>query len=220
MGDRPEGSGHQRALGAALVVIAIASAVAAAGGGLFHSTSAFPELPGVTSSERAEPATMPPPGGAGVNLPWLVALLWSVAILASAWVLWKLWRDTPKPNTVVQVDVGPPSAQQLRAIVAEHAGMGRRLIDEGIDPREVVIACYAQMERSAAAAGATRRAHETEGEVVARFLHSLAIPAADVERLLQLYQAVKYGDVAASDAMRDKARDSLAAVEGALGVRG
>src|SRR5262249_12328617 len=92
-------------------------------------------------------------------------------------------------------------------------------LDESIDDlreepdlRRAIIAAYARMERSLAAAGLPRRAAEAPLEYLARVLRSLDVSSDAVRRLTDLFEWARFGHHEPEPWMRDEAIDALVAV--------
>ena len=107
----------------------------------------------------------------------------------------------------------------LRRRVAEELRLLSADLDEDVEPREAVIACYVRMEAALANAGTRRAVTETPLELLARVLGAYDVPAADVRRLTDLFTEARFSEHPVTDDMRDAARRSLAAVADALAVR-
>ncbi|MGH2934375.1 MAG: DUF4129 domain-containing protein [Gaiellaceae bacterium] len=84
------------------------------------------------------------------------------------------------------------------------------------DLRRAIIAAYARMERTLAAAGLPRRASEAPLEYLGRALGALDASAASVARLTELFEWAKFSQHAPEPAMRDEAIDALVAVRDEL----
>jgi Domain of unknown function (DUF4129) len=77
------------------------------------------------------------------------------------------------------------------------------------DPRRAVIAAYARLERSFAAAGLPRREQETAVEYVPRALEGLEVDAAAVRKLTDLFTTAKFSQHPIDDSMKLEAVSSL-----------
>lgn len=84
------------------------------------------------------------------------------------------------------------------------------------DIRRAIIAAYARMERTLAAAGISRRPSETPYEYLARALGSLHASAASVTRLTDLFERAKFSQHVPDESMRAGAVDALLAVRDEL----
>lgn len=108
---------------------------------------------------------------------------------------------------------------KLRMRVAEELRLLSADLDEHVEPREAVIACYVRMEAGLASVGAGRDATETPLELLRRVLDAYDVPAADVRRLTDLFVHARFSPHPVTDEMRAAARRSLDAVSDALAVR-
>ncbi|MGI8421154.1 MAG: DUF4129 domain-containing protein [Gaiellaceae bacterium] len=76
------------------------------------------------------------------------------------------------------------------------------------DPRRAIVAAYARMERSLAAAGAPRRPAEAPLEYLERILAQL-VPSAAARRLTDLFRRAKFSDRDLGERGKDEAIDAL-----------
>lgn len=100
-----------------------------------------------------------------------------------------------------------------------------RAVDAGLadlaaggDARAAVIACWAALERTAAAAGTTRRRSETPAELATRLLAAHAVSADSLGSLADLYREARYSPHRVDDDMRTRAGAALARVSAELTV--
>jgi Domain of unknown function (DUF4129) len=84
------------------------------------------------------------------------------------------------------------------------------------DLRRAIIAAYARMERTLAAAGIPRRPAEAPLEYLARALHDLDASAGAVTRLTDLFEWAKFSHHEPDASMRDEAIDALVALRDEL----
>jgi hypothetical protein len=84
------------------------------------------------------------------------------------------------------------------------------------DLRRAIIAAYARMEQTLAAAGIPRRPSETPLEYLARALHALDASAGAVTRLTDLFEWAKFSHHEPDASMRDDAVDALVALRDEL----
>ena len=84
------------------------------------------------------------------------------------------------------------------------------------DLRRAIVAAYARMERSLAAAGRARRPSEAPFEYLERALGDLHASAAAVARLTTLFEWAKFSHHEPEPRMRDEAIDALVAVRDEL----
>jgi uncharacterized protein DUF4129 len=84
------------------------------------------------------------------------------------------------------------------------------------DLRRAIVAAYARMERTLAAAGLERRPSEAPFEYVARALTSLDTSAESAERLTELFEWAKFSQHEPRPEMREDAIEALVAVRDEL----
>jgi hypothetical protein len=84
------------------------------------------------------------------------------------------------------------------------------------DVRRAIIAAYARMERSLAAAGIPRKPSEAPYEYLSRALRSLHTSAASVTRLTDLFEQAKFSHHDPDESMREDAIAALVAVRDEL----
>lgn len=106
----------------------------------------------------------------------------------------------------------------LRRRVRDELAALSTSLDDAADAREVVIACYARMERAFDEAGAGRRPTESPMELLVRVLGDLAVPGEDVRRLTALFTEARFSTHPVTDEMRAAAQRSLRNVADALAV--
>lgn len=161
------------------------------------------------------------------------ALVIGVAVAAVVWGLYRvglallrLYRlraGRTRSYEAAPYDPGEQSEEDaetaLRRRVAEELRMLSADLDDYVEPREAVIACYVRMEAALAGAGARRDVTETPLELLRRVLASYDVPAADVRRLTTLFTEARFSHHPVTDEMRAAARRSLASVADALAVR-
>jgi hypothetical protein len=211
------------ALGAGFVMLG----AAAASGHLFRDAN--PRSVGLEPARPQDFHTMPPlslrpvPHGPGspVNLHWLavvvlVLLVALGAVLVSLLVRWASGKVRSRAAARPAAPAESVDVVQLREQLLTHARQSSERLLGGGDVREAVIAAYVAFETAVARAGVVRPAHETSGELLARVLRSLAVPADAARRLVTLYERVRFGESGADESMRDEALACLGAVDGAL----
>jgi hypothetical protein len=139
---------------------------------------------------------------------WVFALALGLTIAAAAILVWRARtarHDAPATET---------PADDVRDALAA----GRAALDDPTgDPRAAVVACYAAMEASLAAAGSGRRPAESPEELLARAVAEERLPAEPGRRLTRLFLAARYssGAVTADDVTAG--RDALQSID--AGVR-
>ncbi|HOV48457.1 MAG TPA: DUF4129 domain-containing protein [Anaerolineae bacterium] len=142
---------------------------------------------------------------------WVV---WSVsggiALLAIAVVgggLWLLWRrHQPQPAPL--------------ELLAQEAGVALEALREGGDLRNIIIRCYAEMERVVATTRGVQRQDAMTAREFELQLQRLGLPQAPVRELVQLFEAARYGRRAPGELDEQRAIASLSAIVAACrGVR-
>lgn len=232
----------KRAPAVALLAAGCALAAAAAGTGPYLSSRPVPDEPlrelfRETAEERQRRLLgLPVTGGADVW--WLRVLdVLLIAVFAAA-LLYGLWRAAKVLHALFllrlgtgagwvrtkEYDPGEESHEDavtaLRKRVADELTALSADLDTVTDPREVVIACYARMERVFADAGSARRPDEAPLELLARVLAEQYVPADDVRRLTALFNEARFSTHAVTEDMRDAARRSLRSIADSLAVPG
>jgi hypothetical protein len=111
------------------------------------------------------------------------------------------------------------SRRRRQALAAEDATVAEQLadvLDETLDdlraepdPRRAVIAAYARLERSFAAAGVPRRAEETAVEYVPRALDGLEVDPGAVRTLTGLFTRAKFSQHPVDEGMKLEAISAL-----------
>lgn len=139
---------------------------------------------------------------------WVFALALGLTIAAAAILVWRARaarHDAPAPETPVD---------DVRDVIAA----GRAALDDPIgDPRAAVVACYAAMEASLAAAGSGRRPAESPEELLARAVAEKRLPAEPGRRLTRLFLAARYSSAAVTADDVIAGRDALQSID--AGVR-
>ncbi|HEU0129643.1 MAG TPA: DUF4129 domain-containing protein [Mycobacteriales bacterium] len=223
-----------RARAVALLALGCALAAAASGTGPLLARHPVPEpfLTRVKAAERLRRGRMAdprPPSPTLAALDLLVQVVVGLALLAVVLVgLYRVLRlvrlrlararGAVPTRAYDREDDGtdaPPAWQ--RRVRDELAALSAEL-DDGADAREVVIACYARMERALAAAGAPREAAESPLELLDRLVAEHAVPAEDAARLTRLFAEARFSPHPVTDEMRAAARRSLRVVAAALGA--
>jgi uncharacterized protein DUF4129 len=147
---------------------------------------------------RPPGATAGQPGsqlGAG-GVDWIAVALVALLLTIVALVLWRLLRAS--------TGMLPPRERLTAAV--------ERLLDDAIDAalderdaRRAVIAAWERLEAVLATAGVERRRWEAPHELVDRVLEQIALPAAGMRRLAELYEWARFSTHEVSQGMRDTA---------------
>lgn len=205
-GARPRGEPRWRLL--QLLAMLLLSAVIAAG--LLHgrlgrgSASHLRGQPG--NGQTATAASRKAPKGRNARLRWdeiavVIALLAAAGVVAYATRTTpakKEWRFRPREEIALALD---ESLDDLR---------------NEPDVRRAIIAAYARMERSLAAAGIPRRPSEAPLEYMARALQQLDASSPAVARLTDLFEWAKFSHHDPDESMRNEAIAALVAVRDEL----
>jgi len=211
---------------AALALAMVMLGAAAASGHLFPDAN--PEggspLPTVQPSLTARTALVRPPQAApstGTN--WLALLVWAalallVALALLAAVHWLRGRGQRPAEPLL--DPLPPGTTEpqpaLRDDLLDTARAAHTDLSTATDVRDAVIALYLAFEAAVARSGVARLAHETPGDLLARTLRSIDVPADAARHLVELYERVRFGHASSDEAMRGEAQACLSAITGAL----
>ncbi|QNN51765.1 DUF4129 domain-containing protein [Nocardioides mesophilus] len=149
----------------------------------------------------------------GLDLSWIGDLLaWAVflamlvlLLLLARWVWQHRWRRPPTPS---QTDAEVlPEARVSRAL-SEDAPALLAAIGDG-EVRNAIVACWARLEETIAAAGLPRLRHETSAEYVVRVLHRLDLDPRTIGRLAALYREARFSEHPMGEDARAGAREAL-----------
>jgi Domain of unknown function (DUF4129) len=170
------------------------------------------QLPGHPQpTARPLPTHRPqPPAGFHVPAADLLYALLAIAVIAGIAGCILLLRRHPAGQT------GPPDADaSLADGEPERAGLrqavtsGRRALAGLDDTRAAIIACYLAMERSLAAAGASRSAADTPDEFLARAAEAGLVHSAAAGQLTGLFYEARFSSHELTRAQRTAAEDAL-----------
>jgi hypothetical protein len=125
-----------------------------------------------------------------------------VALMVNVVAVVVLWRRRRKAATPRQVARPSPLA------VAVAAGSSAFGATAGV--REAIIACYAAMEDTLAAAGSPRRAADTPEELLNRAMRNGVIRTQAARRLTALFREARFSPHELAGAQQQAARASLA----------
>ncbi|MDQ1702687.1 MAG: hypothetical protein QOF57_1939 [Frankiaceae bacterium] len=211
---------------AALSLGLVILGAAAASGHLFpdanpSDVSPVPTItPSITGGARRRVAG----GGAGgSSINWLPLLVGAAVVLAAvlAFLALRQWAARrARRAPVVLLEPQPPvtgdPVRELRDDVLDATRAAQADVRAAADVRDAVIAAYLSFEAAVARGGVARLAHETSGELLARVLRSMSVPAGASRALVGLYERVRFGSAPSDEAMRTEAQQCLAAIEDAL----
>lgn len=145
------------------------------------------------------------------NFAWL-PLLVIAALVAASYAAWRLSRRRRALGEADEETVSETLAQAIDDSLED--------LRWERDPRRVVIAAYARMERALAAFGVPRRGPETQAEYLGRILGALEVETAAIQRLTDLFTRAKFSHHEVGPKMKDEAiaaleriRDELRAAE-------
>ncbi|HRW18513.1 MAG TPA: DUF4129 domain-containing protein [Dermatophilaceae bacterium] len=158
--------------------------------------------------------------------PWIGTALYAaalVAALAVAYLLARLVRGLrlrrrlgrrpgPLPDGVPN-DALPDVPEELGG--ADAAYRRRDLLTTG-QPRNAVVACWADLEEAAAATGLGRDPAETSTEYVVRVLHGWDVNPRELGRLAALYREARFSTHPMGEPAREQALAALDAVHADL----
>ncbi|MBS1697601.1 MAG: DUF4129 domain-containing protein [Actinobacteria bacterium] len=174
------------------------------------------------------------PGGQIVpgvpDLPLLAAVASVIAIVIGlvglvllGWLFWRvvraLWAARPlSRQDGGAVDVGRPAMAADddavdAAAIRDAAVDAQHVMDAHRDPGDAIVAAWVHLEEASARAGSARADSETPGEFTVRILRRRPGLDDELDTLLGLYEAVRFGGRAADEAERTAARRCLTAIE-------
>ena len=216
-----------RILALALLGVGLAGVSLATGGGAFFDQVRVVQGRGDDQPVRDLTARLPQ---GGVSLPESVAMALTLALVAGAIVallgallyarfglpgVWRSYADVRIVEVEPQLGGAP---RPTRAALVEHVDAALDAIEQGTDPREVIIACYVALLDAVRAAGTRPDPSESPAELLYRVLAEQEIPNAPVVRLSELYVEARFSQHVVADEMRDDARAALRTVRATLGV--
>ncbi len=233
-----DGSGRRaRAVAAAAVVLAALGLVAlAARSGrtetLTPLTTAAPSAPypphtsgayKQRDSREAGPST-PQEGPPTLTVILVIAILLAVVagIAASAWIIGVRVRTRIGParsrrSAAAVAAPEPPAPIDDPAVLTAAVEAGLRELEDG-EPADGVVACWVQLERAAADAGAERALPETPSELAGRLIDTQDVAPGPLLRLAELYREARYSRHRLGEAARTEARVALEEVRADLAV--
>lgn len=228
----PGRSRRALAVGGALLLFAVAMlSVAIAGRPVIDLPSStpppLPVMPSPTSSDSGSDG-IPPQRDVpdltlriiAIILVLVIATLIVISLVLLVRALIRAWKDRPlRRQDAADVDLdlavetvaeaAPDAPTVRRGIAAAREAIARRT-----DPGDAIIAAWLGLEETAADAGAGRGISETPAEFTLRILRHRPGIDGPTNRLLRLYEGVRFGGHPASESDRTAAADALAAIEG------
>ncbi|GAA5204384.1 DUF4129 domain-containing protein [Microbacterium jejuense] len=105
-------------------------------------------------------------------------------------------------------------AQPDAAVIQRGIAAALRHIGERAVPGDAIVAAWVGVEEAAADSGVVRGVSETPGEFAVRIIARRSAIDEDARRLLSLYERVRFGGYAATEADRAEARRLLERIEG------
>jgi hypothetical protein len=175
----------------------------------------YPTIPGDGSGAASRPARLvPTPSGrgSGLHLDLSLLMLIVVVVLAAATIAAvlviaaRLLRNAPAPQAV-SVLAPPESGAEEEALA--NALLAARGALEGDDARAAIIACYAAMEDSLAAAGVARLSSDSPADLLARAAAGGVIHGAAPARLAELFREARFSTHEMGEGQLSAARDAL-----------
>jgi hypothetical protein len=153
------------------------------------------ELPELTDLESValEPRTPP-------DLSWLRVVAVVLALLAAAsviaWLVQRFARSRPRPHPPVTHEEGAAAADEPDEpelpVLRRGAADARRMLDEGSDPTDAIIAAWLTLERAAEGSGVTRRPSHTPTEFALLVLDRTRADPVATAGLLELYRRARF----------------------------
>jgi len=157
--------------------------------------SAATPTPPAPQEDTGEPGARP--GGEDISRMGqaIAAVLFAVVVLLVAGLVVSLRRqerDADPGDTDAAEDI--PSEARLRAEVAATLAHAEALLADatGVQARSRIIACWAELERLAAARGLQRDRAATPTEQAGAMLAAFGVSSPPLARLLALYERVRY----------------------------
>ena len=154
------------------------------------------ELPDVI--EVGEPVALEP--RTPPDLTWLRNLFVALAVLAVAlvvvWLMQRFARSRPRPHDPVRHEEGTETAdvpdEPELPVLRQGAADARRMLAEGTDPTDAIIAAWLTLERAAEESGVTRMPSHTPTEFAVLVLDRTAADPRATAGLLELYRRARF----------------------------
>lgn len=182
----------------------------------------IPEVPG-SGGIPAPPSLPPSPMGELIGttlLGVLVALVGIGIVLLLARTLIRAWRDRQlrrrdgdEVGLTAAYALSVPEPEVIAEVIQRGIIGALREIDERSIPADAIVAAWVGLEESAADAGLARGVSETPGEFTLRIITRKSGISDDAEKLLRLYERVRFGGYSAGEEDRDAARAALKNIE-------
>lgn len=153
------------------------------------------ELPEMDEMDpvTTEPRTPP-------DLSWLRSVVVVLAVLAAAalvaWILQRFLRSRPRPHVSVRHEDGVespavPEEPEL-PVLRQGAATARRMLEEGTDPTDAIIAAWLALETAAERSGVTRHPSHTPTEFAVLVLDRTTADPRATRGLLELYRRARF----------------------------
>ena len=204
----------QNTIGVSIVAVTVVALMALAGLEIGHVHARPLHLKPAMPKLRPRPRARAPQSGAlsGPELRYLLYGLLGAALLAAIigclLVLRRLRRSWMRTDAVREAELDILDQEGLRKAVAS----GRSALHQFDDAQAAIIACYAAMEASLAAAGTSRSAAETPDELLGRAQTAGVLHDPDAATLVALFYEARYSTHPLPPAVRQQAEDALDAI--------
>jgi hypothetical protein len=222
---RPPGGPTPWALGLAALALGLVVVVTASGPVDVVSAPLKGTAPSVSLSvppttTTARPSTTASDAVPSLNdlpplSPLLIAVIQLVVAVVIGWVLALMaryaWRSFPRLSTRAVVPAPLTPLPSVPEELVESADSRMALLQEG-SPRNAIVACWVDLEDSAAAAGLPRRPSETSAEYTVRVLRTWDIAPDAMGALAELYREARYSRHPLTEQHRAAAVERLTAV--------
>jgi hypothetical protein len=155
----------------------------------------FPTIAPDTPGFELAPGSSP---GPGPDLSWMRYVAIGVAMAIAVAVVWWLVRRfrmtrLPEPVVVRRIEGVAGSAEIPQVpVLQQGVRQARRVLDEGTDPDDAIIAAWMTLETAAADAGVRRRPSQTPTEFAIAILERTSADSVAVQRLLGLYRQSRF----------------------------
>ena len=160
-----------------------------------ESGETLPSIDLDTPEFEFEPGSPP---GPGPDLSWMRGVAIALAVAAAvAFFLWLVRRyqrtRLPEP-VVVQRMEGATGTTEMPEIPVLQEGVraARRMLEEGAEPDDAIIAAWMTLETAAADAGVRRQPSQTPTEFAVAILERTAADTTATQRLLGLYRRARF----------------------------